>query len=656
MDLPFITRTRREAGWAGLAHLVRQQLKAHAGDLALVVGLALVGLWVGLWASAVILDDAMITFRVAENLAYGRGFVYNPGERVQVTTTPLYALLLAGGTWLFGSAPRAALVLNVTLAALIPVLAYDLGRRLSGRITGLGGALLLVLAPLLVRAFSMESYLYAALILAAMDRYAAGCWRLAGSLAGLTALARGDGVLLGACMLVYDVLACRRLAWRLIAPAVAIPAAWYLFALLYYGSPFPATLGAKVAQGEFNWLGLRFTDGLAFYWDQWTRVQDYDTFYLFPFLVGLALLWAAWRERPWLILAGRDALYVLVFVGLAVPTAEWYYAPLMPGVALLSARAVQLLADGLAWLFFRSGRPRTRALLAASLAGLMLLVLLATIYPATRSVVAKSPDWKARVYPDAARWIAANTNRSASLATIDIGHLGYWSGRPIVDIVGLAQPDVAAHIAAGDFGYALRQYEPDLLLIGYSWLPEVQRAAWFQTAYTPRRYFWFDGLDEPLLLFSRKEGVKVQPELLSAADVQPLQVDFNRQVSLTGYQSNQPLAPGSNLIVTLFWQADAPLEQDFTVFVQLVDARNTILAQGDSKPQQGFYATPYWQPGEQIVDSHIFPVPASTPPGRYDLLVGLYNPADGYRLQILDEAGVYKNDHVRLSPIVVQAD
>ena len=43
--------------------------------------------------------------------------------------------------------------------------------------------------------------------------------------------------------------------------------------------------------------------------------------------------------------------------------------------------------------------------------------------------------------------------------------MGYYSQRHIIDIVGLAQPDVAPHIAQGDFGYAIRQYEPDLLLL-----------------------------------------------------------------------------------------------------------------------------------------------------------------------------------------------
>src|SRR5437762_13129041 len=40
-------------------------------------------------------DDAYTTLRYAANLANGSGFVYNPGERVWGTTTPLFTLLLA---------------------------------------------------------------------------------------------------------------------------------------------------------------------------------------------------------------------------------------------------------------------------------------------------------------------------------------------------------------------------------------------------------------------------------------------------------------------------------------------------------------------------------------------------------------------------------
>ena len=42
-----------------------------------------------------IYEDAYITFRYAENLASGNGFVFNSGEKVLGTTTPLFAMILA---------------------------------------------------------------------------------------------------------------------------------------------------------------------------------------------------------------------------------------------------------------------------------------------------------------------------------------------------------------------------------------------------------------------------------------------------------------------------------------------------------------------------------------------------------------------------------
>ncbi|TET83600.1 MAG: hypothetical protein E3J37_05110, partial [Anaerolineales bacterium] len=62
------------------------------------------------------IDDAYITFRYAQNLLAGNGLVYNPGEAVLGTTTPIYALLMAGlGLFTGGSQapfPTLALLVN----------------------------------------------------------------------------------------------------------------------------------------------------------------------------------------------------------------------------------------------------------------------------------------------------------------------------------------------------------------------------------------------------------------------------------------------------------------------------------------------------------------------------------------------------------------
>ena len=63
--------------------------------------------WLGLAVLAILFfevygnlaqDDAFITFRYAKNIASGEGFIYNPGEWVLGTSTPLYTLVLAAAS------------------------------------------------------------------------------------------------------------------------------------------------------------------------------------------------------------------------------------------------------------------------------------------------------------------------------------------------------------------------------------------------------------------------------------------------------------------------------------------------------------------------------------------------------------------------------
>ena len=70
------------------------------------------------------IDDAPITYRYAENLAAGHGFVYNIGERILGTSTPLYTLLLAGLRVLGFSAQLASNAVN--LLASVAVMAVTL--------------------------------------------------------------------------------------------------------------------------------------------------------------------------------------------------------------------------------------------------------------------------------------------------------------------------------------------------------------------------------------------------------------------------------------------------------------------------------------------------------------------------------------------------
>ena len=116
----------------------------------LPVGIFLLALLARGLAGPRTIDDAYITYRYAYNLLVGNGFVYNPGERVLGTTTPLYTLLMAGLSLATGSRdfPALALVVNALAGAFSVGMLYALGKRFAGHpVPAAAVALLWALAP-----------------------------------------------------------------------------------------------------------------------------------------------------------------------------------------------------------------------------------------------------------------------------------------------------------------------------------------------------------------------------------------------------------------------------------------------------------------------------------------------------------------------------
>jgi len=60
-----------------------------------------------------------------------------------------------------------------------------------------------------------------------------------------------------------------------------------------------------------------------------------------------------------------------------------------------------------------------------------------------------------------------------------------------------------------------------------------------------------------------------------------------------------------------------------------------------------------WEAGEEVVDRYGVLVGEGTPSGRYELVVGMYEPESGERLPIVDEGGVAIGDDVSLGMVEV---
>ncbi len=128
---------------------------------------------------------------------------------------------------------------------------------------------------------------------------------------------------------------------------------------------------------------------------------------------------------------------------------------------------------------------------------------------------------------------------------------------------------------------------------------------------------------------------------------------FGESIRLAGYTvSGEALEPGDALAVTLFWEADAPIETRYRVFVHLYKPDGTIATQHDGEPNGSLTPTTVWVPGERVIDNHGMLLPVESAAGTYPLMIGLYDAESGDRLPI-EIAGEPVGDRLLLAEIEI---
>jgi arabinofuranosyltransferase len=206
--------------------------------------------------TAWISDDAAITLRTVLNVTHGFGLTFNIAERVQTYTHPLWMGVLTLGYLVI----RNVYVTTFAAGMIGSIVAYWLAvTRAISPAQASAAAIVLLFSQAFVdfSTSGLENPLFNVLVAAFLalflrtgmpsGRRLAGLW----GLTALLYLTRPDAVLVVAPLLALA-------TWSVRKPAVivrslllgSIPAiAWTLFAILYYGFPFPNTAYAKLAMG-----------------------------------------------------------------------------------------------------------------------------------------------------------------------------------------------------------------------------------------------------------------------------------------------------------------------------------------------------------------------------------------------------------------------
>lgn len=116
---------------------------------------------------------------------------------------------------------------------------------------------------------------------------------------------------------------------------------------------------------------------------------------------------------------------------------------------------------------------------------------------------------------------------------------------------------------------------------------------------------------------------------------QALHLSYNDQIALEGYRR---WTEGSDLHLTWHWWAQRRPQQDYKLFVHLLDEQGAVVRQVDTVPCGWSCPTSGWQAGQAISDSVVVPL-WGLPQGTYRLAVGWYVEETGQRLPVKTEAG-----------------
>lgn len=437
------------------------------------------------YATGFLADDAFITFRYAQNLAAGNGFVYNLGERVLGTTTPFLTFILADLALIRIEPPTGALVVSVLCSGAIAVIIYRLATWLRFTYWTVLPALCYIVWPRSVVADSsgMETALFTLLVTAAFYFQHRRLTVYAVGMATLAAVTRPEGIGVLGLLLVVDLIRDRSQYWKYLLTAGMILVPWVAVATYYFGSPIPNSIPAKMTiYSQFGEMSV---------WERLVSVMGWQTvigIVLLPAVIAGAIwLWRKQNFGRWelLWLAGMTLFYTLGPSKLFF----WYIAPIYPLFLVFATAAIVYAFEEIAWLHQRI-RWGVRII-----STFILAILVAACVKPYRSLRAIQQTQES-VHKGIGLYLANEAGKDDTVAAEDIGYMGYYSHLRVIDRDGLISPEVIPYNRIGAYGQVVKDFRPNWVVVyEKSPLSNFMEEPWFMSAYQPAATFSHDQME-----------------------------------------------------------------------------------------------------------------------------------------------------------------
>jgi hypothetical protein len=484
-------------------------------------------------------------------------------------------------------------------------------------------------------------------------------WLVAsGAAFGLATLSKLFGVLaLGACAawLAHDSLGrgrpLRAVVGDLVAllgAAAAVVAAGIGAFLAVTGGVYEAVLGHHLMQGAGLTPIATLRKGLAFY----SEFLRYDSNGLLFFVALAAAATAALERRRSALVFAWQLPTALVFLLLTRQLFVRHLAYVVPAMSVLFAVAV-------AWLAAQGRRPDGRRWSALAWA-----LVAALLVPWAIADWHRSWEWEAGT--ERVGDLIQLLSEPDEVVLADYSELNFYGRRPTT-FAGASLSEGAARsgqITWDVEGSPHRLKEelagatPPLVLVDtateYSQLGALTDAAAFRA--------WLDEeYGAPAGRVVRHH--QVYEVYAPASDPLPVRAAFEGGPTLLAADLVADRAvPGESVDVRTAWRSDAESPTDLVATAVLVDGAGRVWASSD----RGLFAsgsgasrvrpTGDWAVGELTADRTPLAIPPATPPGRYEVRFGLYDPTTLARLEAADGSGAPLGQLVPVGELEVVGD
>jgi hypothetical protein len=435
----------------GLEQSIKSDNQRILGDY-VFAALSLIGMVYTLFTYHVDMDDFFITLRYAGNIASGKGWVFNAGERVLGTTSPLLTFLVS---LFIKSGLEGVLSIRLLCSLFLwgtSIFCYLYFYRKQQVLIGFAAGLLIFLVLPLKQLWGNEVPLCLFFLMGALYFFDREKWTLSAIFQCMYALSRMEGLLLFLICTSLLFWKKKRIVYPVLITGAILLVPWFIFSIRYFGDFFPNTLYAKARQGTRPDIWIGFSKG--FFQTMTLIFLNKD----WPFLSLCSLFGLAGliRKRHALLLSWC-AIHQFIYWLLGVPGSySWYFYPLWLLYPMLMAGGVAFLVSGKEPMNLPlRGK---RCFLYTALLGF--LIFRSYHQPYTNTFYHN----RHRLYLEVADYVRKSFPPDNKIIADEIGILGYYlKDYVILDTAGLIHKDIPKN-AYFLYDHLVKTRNPDLII------------------------------------------------------------------------------------------------------------------------------------------------------------------------------------------------